>query len=115
MEDAVALGMLPKDGNYIIKELEKGHLIAARADNEFMYIFEKDGKYLMFSHFAGSKEAGERSFEKNEKYTAMIKGVIKISDAVFSAEFNKKLSIYEVMAMMEEAILKRFPEQKSDK
>ncbi len=115
MNEAVELGVLPKDGNAAIKELEAGHLVAARAGGEFMYIFEENGKYLMFSHFVDSKEAGERSFEKNECYTAMVKGVIKVADSAFSAEFDKQYSIYEVMAMMEEAILKRYPEKETNK
>ena len=105
----INLDLLPKDGERVLKELETGNMVAMRSKNEFMYILDFDGQFHMFSHTPGAPGGGQRQFPKDEKYTATVRNLAEISDAVYLVEFDKNLNLYGVMYTAEEAILEMFP------
>lgn len=114
MDEIIKLDVLPKDGDAIIKELEKENIVVARSKNDFMYILERDTEFLMFSHNLNSPEGGKKNFPKNEKNIAVIKSLIKMADSVFLVEFNKGLNLISVLASAEEGILSMYPGESRD-
>jgi hypothetical protein len=105
----INLDMLPKDGARVLKELADGKMVVARSKNDFLYIIDMDGQFHMFSHTPGSPGGGQRQFPKDEKYTATVRKLAEISDAVYSVEYDKNMNLYGVMYTAEEGILSMFP------
>jgi hypothetical protein len=105
----VNLEPLPKEGNRLLTELEHGHMVIARSKNDFLYVLDFDGMFHMFSHTPGAPGGGQKQFPKDEKYTAVIRQLADLSDAVYKAEFDRELNLYGVMASAEEGILSLFP------
>jgi hypothetical protein len=107
--EQVDLDLLPKDGDRLLDELEKGDMVIVRSKNDFLYILDFDGKFHMFSHTPGAPGGGQKQFPKNEKYTAVVKKLADLADGVYKATFDKGLNLYGVMATAEEGILAMFP------
>jgi hypothetical protein len=105
----VNLELLPREGNRLLEELGKGYMVIVRSKNDFLYVLDFDGKFHMFSHTPGAPGGGQKQFPKDEKYTAVIRKLADLSDAVYKAEFDKGLNLYGVMASAEEGILSLFP------
>ena len=112
--DNINLDLLPQDGERALKELENGNMVVMRSKNEFMYILDFDGQFHMFSHTPGAPGGGQKQFPKDEKYTATVRNLAKISDAVYLVEFDKGLNLYGVMSTAEDAILDMFPGEDRD-
>lgn len=109
MDDIIDLEVLGKNGDRVLEELERGKLIAARSKDDFLYILERGGTYHMFTHAVGSPEGGNKRFPKDEKYTAMVKSLATVADAVFAATFDEKMNLFGVLASAEHGILSMFP------
>ena len=105
----ISLDVLPKDGNRLLEELASGNMVITRSKNDFLYIVDFDGQFHMFSHTLGAPGGGQRQFPKDEKYTATVRNLAEISDAVYLAVFDKNLNLYGVMYAAEEGILTMFP------
>jgi len=105
----INLDVLPKDGERILKELADGNMVITRSKNDFLYIIEFDEQFHMFTHTPGAPGGGQRQFPKDEKYTATVRNLANISDAVYVAEYDKNLNLYGVMYTAEEGILSMFP------
>ena len=105
----INLDMLPKEGERALKELAAGNMVVARSKNDFLYIVVIDDQFHMFSHTAGAPGGGQRQFPRDEKYTATVRNLAEIADAVFLVEFEKNLNLYGVMYTAEEGILEMFP------
>ena len=105
----VNLDVLPKDGERMLNALADGRMVIARSKNDFLYILDFGNEFHMFSHTPGAPGGGQKKFPKNEKYMATVRKIADMSDAVYTAEFDKGLNIYGVMATAEEAILTMFP------
>ena len=112
--DNINLDLLPKDGERALEELAGGNMVVMRSKNEFMYILDFDDQFHMFSHTPGAPGGGQRQFPKDEKYTATVRNLANISDAVYLVEFDKGLNLYGVMYTAEEAILEMFPGEDRD-
>jgi len=110
----INLDLLPADGNRMLEEISKGHMVIARSKSDFLYILEFDGSIHMFSHTIGAPGGGQKQFEKDEKSTAMVRKVADLSDAVYLCEFDKNLNLYSVMATAEQGILDMFPGEDRD-
>ena len=109
MDDIIDLEVLGKNGDRVLEELERGKLIAARSKDDFLYILARGGTYHMFTHAVGSPEGGNKRFPKDEKYTAMVKSLATVADAVFAATFDEKMNLFGVLASAEHGILSMFP------
>ena len=112
--DNIDLDLLPKDGDRVLKELADGNLVVARSKNDFLYILDFDGQFHMFTHTPGAPGGGQKQFPKDEKFTATVRKMADISDAVYLVAFDKNLNLYGVMATAEEAILEMFPGEDRD-
>ena len=110
----INLDMLPKDGERMLKELAEGNMVVTRSNNEFLYVIVFDDQFHMFTHTPGAPGGGQRQFPRNEKYTATVRNLAEISDAVYLVEFDKNLNLYGVMATAEEGILEMFPGEDRD-
>ena len=109
MDDIIDLEVLGKDGDKLLNALKEGKLVCARSKNDFLYILEKGGEFHLFTHHLGSPEGGSKKFPKDEKYTAMMKSLATVSDAVFAASFVPEMNLFGVMASAEHGILSLFP------
>ncbi|MDR2664828.1 MAG: hypothetical protein LBC21_00935 [Oscillospiraceae bacterium] len=107
--EIINLDVLPKDGERLAEELEKGNMVAARSAGDFLYIIEREGYFTMFSHSIGAPGGGRRQFPKDDKHRAAIRKIAEMSDSVFLVEFDPSLNIYGVMYSAEEGILSMFP------
>ena len=105
----IDLNLLPKEGARLLEELGKGNMVIARSKNDFLYILEFDNKFHMFSHTPGAPGGGQKQFPRDEKYTAVIRKIADLSDALSMVEFDKQLNLYGVMVSAEEGILSMFP------
>ena len=108
-EENVDLDLLPKDGERVLQELTEGKMVIARSNNDFLYILDFNGQFHMFSHTIGAQGGGQRQFPKNEKFTATVRNIADLADAMYVASFNKDMNLYGVMASAEEGILSMFP------
>lgn len=111
----VNLELIPKDSDRLLEELGQGHMVIVRSKNDFLYILDFDGKFHMFSHTPGAPGGGQKQFPKDEKYTAVLRKLVDLADAVYKAEFDRELNLYGVMASAEEGILSLFPGDDRDK
>lgn len=111
----VSLEPLPKEGDRLLAELGQGHMVIVRSKNDFLYVLDFDGTFHMFSHTPGAPGGGQKQFPKDEKYTAVIRKLADLSDAVYKAEFSREQNLYGVMASAEEGILSLFPGMDRDK
>ena len=109
MEDIVDLEVLGSDGEKLLAALGEGKLVCARSKDDFLYILEKNREYHLFTHHVGSPEGGNKRFPKDEKYTAMMKSLAGVADAVFAATFTPEMNLFGVMASAENGILSLFP------
>ena len=59
-DDDIQLSELPISPMILEKELERGHLIALRAQEEFIYVVQDDenNRYHLFTHTFGEEAAG---------------------------------------------------------
>ena len=114
MDEMIKLDVIKKDGDSVIRELEKGNIVVARSKNDFLYILEEGKAYHMFSHNPSSPKGGKKSFPKDEKYTAIIKSFAQMADAMFLVEYDKSLNLFSVLASAEEGILSMYPGNDSD-
>ena len=114
MDDIIDLEVLGKEGEKLLAALGEGKLVAARSKDDFLYILEKDGEYHLFTHHLGAPEGGSKRFPKDEKYTAMMKSLATVSDAVFGVSFAPDMNLIGVMASAEHGILSMFPGEGND-
>ena len=110
----INLDLLPKDGERMLQELAAGNMVVARSKNDFLYILDFGGQFHMFRHSPGAPGGGQRQFPKDEQYTATVRKLADISDAVYLVEFDKGLDLYSVMYTAEEGILALFPGEDRD-
>lgn len=105
----INLDLLPKDGELLLKELASGKMAVARSKNDFLYILDMDGQFHLFTHTAGAPGGGQKQFPKDEQYTATVRKLADLADAVYTVEYDKSFNLYGVMYTAEEGILSMFP------
>ena len=117
IKDNINLDLLPKDGERVLRELAAGNMVVARSKNDFLYIVVYNGEFHMFSHTPGAPGGGQKTFPRDEKYTATVKQIADLADFVYLCEFEKDMNLYGVMYSAEEGILSMFPgdDRDSDK
>ena len=55
-----------------------------------------------------------KRFPEDEKYTAMVKSLATVADAVFAATFDEKMNLFGVLASAEHGILSLFPGEEGE-
>jgi hypothetical protein len=111
LEQFINLDVLNKDEDKLIEVLDGGAMVAFRSGNDFLYVI-KDGsgrEFRLFSHTPGSPGGGTKTFPVDEKHLAMVKKLIRISDAGYLIEFEQGMDLIGVMSGAEEGILSMFP------
>jgi|GEM_PF-4295431 len=111
-DDDIQLSEIPISPMILEKELKRGHLIAMRAQEEFIYVVEdkENERYHLFTHTFGEEAAGRRDCKNDENSLEMIKQMLRVADAAYSCIYYKDLQLPSVMAAMEQGIVSRFPE-----
>lgn len=109
MDDTIHLEPLSKESGALEQALGEGKLAVARSNNDFLYILDRGGQFHMFTHTPGNPGGGQKQFPKDEKYTAMVRKLAGLADALFAVEFDPGMNLYGVLASAEEAILTAFP------
>jgi len=112
--EPINLELLPKDGEAIMKALEKGNMVVARSKADFLYVLDFEGEYHMFNHTPGAPGGGQKRFPKDEKHHAIVRKLPALSESLYVVEFQKEMNIYSVMASAEDGILSMFPGSDSD-
>lgn len=112
--EEISLDVLPKDGERLLKELAEGRMVVARSKNDFMYILDFDGQFHLFTHTPGAPGGGQKQYPKDEQYTATVRKLADLADAMYVVEFDKGYNIYGVMYSAEEGILSMFPGEDRD-
>ena len=107
--EEISLDVMPKDGERLLQELADGRMVIARSKNDFMYILDFDGQFHLFTHTPGAPGGSQKQFPKDEQYTATVRKLADLADAMYVVDFDKDLNIYGVMFSAEEGILSRFP------
>ena len=112
VQDDIQLSEIPISPMILEKEVHKGHLIALRSQEEFIYIVENPEKerFHLFTHTFGEEAAGRRDCKNDENSMDMIKQMMRVADAAYSCIYCKELALPDVMAAMEQGIISRFPE-----
>jgi len=108
-KENVNLDLLPKDGQRVLEELAAGKMVIARSNNDFLYILDFDDQFHMFSHTIGAPGGGQKQFPKDEKFTATVRNISDLADAIYTADFSRDMNLYGVMFAAEEGILSMFP------
>jgi len=112
--DNISLDVLPKDGERLLRELAEGKMVVARSKNDFLYILDMNGEFHIFTHAAGAPGGGQKQFPKDEQYTAIVKKMADLADALYVAEYDRSFNLYGVMYSAEEGILEMFPGEDRD-
>lgn len=110
MDDELQLSTIPISPMILEKELHKGHLVALRAQEEFIYVVEDGERFHLFTHTFGEETAGRRDCKNDEQSLEMIKQMLRVADAAYSCIYCKEMQLYSVMAAMEQGIVNRYPE-----
>ena len=114
VDDIIDLEVLGREGDKLLAALKEGKLVCARSRDDFLYILEKEGEYHLFTHHLGAPEGGSKRFPVDEKYTAMMKSLATVADAVFGVTFDPAMDLFGVMASAEHGILSLFPGAEDD-
>ena len=100
----VRIGPLGKDGEKMMKSIEKGNMIAVLSGTEIMYTFLFRNQYQCFIHPIGAEEGRHRAWEVNERNRAMLKNLDSAADQLFEIEFGKDMDFMGVMVAAERGI-----------
>ena len=100
----VRIGPLGKDGEKMMKSIEKGNMIAVLSGTEIMYTFLFRNQYQCFIHPIGAEEGRHRAWEVNERNRAMLKNLDSAADQLFEIEFAPDMDFMGVMVAAEKGI-----------
>ena len=100
----VRIGPLGKDGEKMMKSIEKGNMIAVLSGTEIMYTFIFRNQYQCFIHPIGAEEGRHRAWEINERNRAMLKNLDSAADQLFEIEFAPDMDFMGVMVAAEKGI-----------
>ena len=100
----VRIGPLGKDGEKMMKSIEKGNMIAVLSGTEIMYVFLYRNQYQCFIHPIGAEEGRHRAWDRSERNRAMLKNLDSAADQLFEIEFGKEMDFMGVMVAAERGI-----------
>ena len=100
----VRIGPLGKDGEKMMKSIERGNMIAVLSGTEIMYVFLYRNQYQCFIHPIGAEEGRHRAWDRSERNRAMLKNLDSAADQLFEIEFGKEMDFMGVMVAAERGI-----------
>lgn len=101
----IELGPLGREEGKIRSSLKDGNMVAVLSGMEVMYIYIIRGDYHCFIHPLDSDEGRRKSWEINERNTAMLDNLYSAADALFEIRFAKDLNLMGVMVTAEQGII----------
>ena len=104
-ENDVRIGALEKDGAQMMKVLEEGGMVAVLSGMEIMYTFIFRNEYQCFIHRFDAEEGRCKSWEMNERNTAMLKNLPSAADQLFEIRFKPGMNYMGVMVAAEKGII----------
>ena len=104
-DNDVQLRLLDKDGEKLIRALNDGHMIAVLSQMEIMYVFIFRGGYQCFIHKMDAEEGRRKTWEINERNTAMFKNLTSVADQLFEIVPKPEMHPMGVMVAAERGII----------
>lgn len=101
----VRIGPLGKEGDKLIRTIKAGNMVAILSKGEIMYTFIYRKQYQCFIHPIGSNEGRHKSWDMDERNTAMIKNLTSVADQLFEVEFEPDMDFMGVMVAAEQGIV----------
>lgn len=103
--DDVQLQLLEKDGEKLITALNDGHMVAVLSRMEIMYVFIFRNAYQCFIHKMDAEDGRRKSWEINERNTAMLKNLTSVADQLFEILPKPDMNVMGVMVAAERGII----------
>ena len=105
-ENDIQLALLDKkDGQKIIDALNSAKMVAVLSGKEVMYVFAFRGQYQCFIHEFDAEDGRRKSFDINERNTAMMKNLNSAADQIFEITPRPEMHPMGVMVAAERGIL----------
>lgn len=104
-DNDVRIGALEKDGEQMLKVMRDGGMVAVLSGLEVMYTFIYHGQYQCFIHRFNAEEGRFKSWEMNERNTAMLKNLPSAADQLFEIIYNPGMDYMGVMVAAERGII----------
>ena len=105
-ENDVRIGALEKDGDQLMKTLEGGDMVAILSGMEIMYVFIYNNQYQCFIHKMDAEDGRFRSFDMDERNTAMLKNLPSAADQLFEIKAKPGMHYMGVMVAAESGIIR---------
>lgn len=104
-DNDVRIGALEKDGEQMMQVMKDGGMVAVLSGMEIMYTFIYRGQYQCFIHKFDAEEGRHKSWEMNERNTAMLKNLPSAADQLFEIIFKPGMDYVGVMMAAERGII----------
>ncbi len=104
-ENDVRIGAVEKNSDDMMKVIEDGNMLAILSGLEIMYVFIYNGQYQTFIHKFDAEDGRFKSWDVNEKHTAMIKNLSKAADQLFEIVAKPGMHYMGVMFAAEKGII----------
>lgn len=104
-QNDVQLRLLEKDGQKLMDALNGGKMVAVLSQMEIMYVFVFRGAYQCFIHKMDAEEGRRKSWEINERNTAMMKNLTAVADQLFEITPKPEMHPMGVMVAAERGII----------
>jgi len=105
-ENDVELAPLPKEEDKLMMCITGGGMAAILSRMEIMYVFIRHGMYQCFIHPLEAEEGRYKSWEINERNTAMIKNLTSVADQLFEIKYKPEMNYMGVMVAAERGIIR---------
>ena len=104
-QNDVQLRLLEKDGQKLMDALNSGKMIAVLSQMEIMYVFIFRDAFQCFIHKMDAEEGRRKSWEINERNTAMMKNLTAVADQLFEITPKPEMHPMGVMVAAERGII----------
>lgn len=101
----IQLAPLEKDGEKLLAALNGGNMAAVVSGLEIMYVFIYNGAYQCFIHKMDAEEGRRRTWEIDERNTAMLKNLTSVADHLFEIEPKEGMNLMGVLVTAERGII----------
>ena len=104
-EDKIELSFLDKEKDSITDSLKQGNMVAVLSGMEIMYVVLLRDMYRCMIHKFDAEDGRHKSFEVNDRNTAMLNNLNSAADQIFQIRYDKKMDLMGVMGTAERGII----------
>ena len=104
-EDKIELSFLDKEKDSITDSLKQGNMVAVLSGMEIMYVVLLRDMYRCMIHMFDAEDGRHKSFEVNDRNTAMLNNLNSAADQIFQIRYDKKMDLMGVMVTAERGII----------